>query len=82
MSRSQNQLPVRHAEREPNSDLSRAEDRLPQMSAARQWITNEMRRLYNDVVNEPLPESFKDLVNKLDTAEEPEKRAGENNVTS
>lgn len=82
MSRSQNQVPLRQPEREPSPGLPRSDEQSPQMTAARQWITNEMRRLYNDVVNEPLPASFKDLIDQLEVAEEPDKRTGEKNAAS
>jgi hypothetical protein len=49
-----------------------AAERPAQFSAARQWISNEMRRLYNEVVNEPLPPSFQELIEKLEAREDPE----------
>jgi hypothetical protein len=46
-------------------------------SPTRQWITDQVRRMYNDVVNEPLPDTFKDLLIKLDSpGEEPSPKLG------
>lgn len=37
--------------------------------AAPRWA-DELRKLYDDVVSEPLPDSFNDLLTKLDRADD------------
>lgn len=82
MSRRQNQSPLRQPEGESAYGQTGAGDAKAPPSAARQWITNEMRRLYNDVVREPLPDSFKHLIDKLDSGEEPEAPKPDRNAAS
>lgn len=34
-----------------------------------QWLGDKLRQVYDDVVNEPLPDAFGDLLNQLDDAD-------------
>lgn len=48
---------------------TRSERTHPRKPAAPRWAEG-LRKLYDDVVSEPLPDSFNDLLKKLDRADE------------
>lgn len=70
MAAKSNNSVMRRSEQDPNSAQgANAAARREHPSPTRQWITDQVRRMYNEVVNEPLPDSFKDLLAKLDDDE-------------
>lgn len=51
------------------SGHTRSERTHPRKPSAPRWADG-LRKLYDDVVSEPLPDSFNDLLKKLDRADE------------
>ncbi|MGE8142668.1 NepR family anti-sigma factor [Novosphingobium sp. NPDC080210] len=53
----------------PRPGQSRSDRPHPRKPAAPRWADG-LRKLYDDVVSEPLPDSFNDLLKKLDRADD------------
>ncbi len=52
------------------NDTGKPKGNGPAKSAAKPEWADGLRQLYDSVVDEPIPDSFKDLLSRLDEAEE------------